>query len=186
MTQLVENQIVIQALLVGAVIVTTFMLTRSTAGVRGLALRRILTLLFAVFAIVAILSPASVTSVARMVGVTRGADLLLYVLIIAFFGYIIISQRRNAVVDRQLTLLSRKLALLEAPTEAEVESADTKTFSPEDLAPVGEHSRDAHRFGGLQDKPRDSSHSALADGSASTGQSGAGAGDSHAARSDGD
>lgn len=145
MRQLADNQVVIQVLLVIAVIVMTFMLTRTTSGVRGLAARRILTVLFAVFAIVAILSPRLITSLARMVGVTRGADLLLYALIVAFFGYVIISQRREANRERQITLLSRKLALLAAPTEREVELARARHLDDEELAPVGPDSPDAIR-----------------------------------------
>ncbi|MCV0021022.1 DUF2304 domain-containing protein, partial [Mobiluncus curtisii] len=51
-------------------------------GARDLAMRRILALLFAILAAVAIIYPPVISAVATFLGVGRGTDLLLYLLVI--------------------------------------------------------------------------------------------------------
>lgn len=67
----------------------------------------------------ALVFPDTTTTVAHFIGIRRGADLLFYTailvgLIVAFFGYL-----RFRVLDRQITLLVRQLALQNALTTAE-------------------------------------------------------------------
>lgn len=104
----------IQVILVIAIAVVTVLLTRSTAGARHQAIRRLLLVGFVVAAILAVLFPGILSAIAAIVGVGRGTDLLLYALVIAFIGYVATSQRRANVMARKITLLTRELSLSEA------------------------------------------------------------------------
>src|SRR5659263_724233 len=88
------------------------MLTRSAAGARHQAIRRILLVVFVVFAATTVLFPQALTELAKLVGVGRGADLLLYALVIAFLGYISTSYRRMSRMEDRIARLSRQVALL--------------------------------------------------------------------------
>ncbi len=101
----------IQVLLIVSIGLVALFLMRTTAGVRHQAIRRVLLLGFAVLAIVSILAPTWVTRVAKLVGVGRGTDLLLYALIVAFLGYTATSYRRFRLIERRLTDLTRQIAL---------------------------------------------------------------------------
>lgn len=105
------SQLVIQILLLTALVVIGVMLTRSAAGARHQAIRRILLLGFVVFAAATVLFPQALTEVANLVGVGRGADLLLYAMVIAFLGYITTSYRRMSRMEDRIAQLSRQLAL---------------------------------------------------------------------------
>jgi len=133
MPHLVQNppQFAIQILLLIALVVIGVMLTRSAAGARHQAVRRILLLLFVAFAAATVLFPQALTEVANFVGVGRGADLLLYALVIAFLGYISTSYRRMSRVEDRIARLSRQVALstvlqpgVGAPSAAPTTSAD--------------------------------------------------------------
>jgi hypothetical protein len=86
------------------------------------AWKKITGILLVLLAIVAVLFPDTLNHIANWVGVGRGADLLLYLLAIAFifvvFGqYISSKQEQQRVVQ-----LARKIALL----EAEMDNASTR------------------------------------------------------------
>ena len=51
---------------------------------------------------------------ANLVGVGRGTDLLLYVLVLMFLVFVYTQSRRNSAQQRRLTLLARRIALLDA------------------------------------------------------------------------
>ncbi|NCD19653.1 MAG: DUF2304 domain-containing protein [Actinobacteria bacterium] len=87
------------------------MLTRSAAGARHQAIRRILLVVFVVFAAATVLFPQALTELAKFVGVGRGADLLLYALVIAFLGYVSTSYRRMSRMEDRIARLSRQVAL---------------------------------------------------------------------------
>ncbi len=108
------DQPLIKVILIAAIIVVTAMLTRSTAGARHQAVRRLLLIGFVVLAAVAVLFPPFLTQVAKSVGVGRGADLLLYGLTVTFLGYVAASYRRLRQMEQQVTTLARELALSEA------------------------------------------------------------------------
>src|SRR5699024_8047156 len=97
-----------------AVVAFTVLLTRSTAGSRHQAIRRLGLLAFMVLAAISVLVPSWVSSVARFVGVGRGTDLVLYVLVVVFFGYVVVTARGHARRGRQTTILARRLAIREA------------------------------------------------------------------------
>jgi hypothetical protein len=102
-----------------------------SAGLRGYVRKRIVFfwLLIWIFGSVAIVWPRSTMLLARWLGIGRGADLLLYVSVLATlvgFFYIYTRFRR---MDRQMTLLVRRLAIDNAlPPSAAVEApAETRT-----------------------------------------------------------
>ncbi|WP_017179033.1 DUF2304 domain-containing protein [Actinomyces timonensis] len=108
-------QIIIQAILVIAVVAIGWTMLRSPGGARHQASRRLLTLTFVLFAVIAISLPRLTTQVANAVGVGRGADLLLYALVIAFLLNVHSSFRRKASLERQITRLARRVAIDAAP-----------------------------------------------------------------------
>lgn len=108
------DQPLIKTLLLLGIIAVTVMLTRSTAGARHQAIRRLLLIGFVALAVVAVLFPPMLTQVAQFVGVGRGADLLLYGLTITFLGFVAASYRRMRVMEQHLTVLARELAIREA------------------------------------------------------------------------
>lgn len=106
----------IQVLLIAVVLVVGVVLVRSTAGARHQAVRRLLLGALVALAVASILVPTAVTAAANLVGVGRGADLLLYGLVIAFLGFVVSSYRRARHLEETVTELARRLALDEAPT----------------------------------------------------------------------
>lgn len=104
----------IQLLLIAALLVLAVIVMRGTRADSHLAIRRILFGAFALVAVLSVLFPQWLTWVAGLIGVGRGADLLLYALIVLFLVFVYTQYRRNRAMQRQLTLLARKLALLEA------------------------------------------------------------------------
>ncbi|WP_131104350.1 DUF2304 domain-containing protein [Ornithinimicrobium sufpigmenti] len=111
------DQPLIKVVLLVAIVGITVMLTRSTAGARHQAVRRLMLAGFFAVAVLAILFPGLLTRVAQVLGVGRGADLLLYGLVVFFFGYVAASYRRSRHTDLQITTLARELALREALDE---------------------------------------------------------------------
>lgn len=107
----------IQIVLIIAVIAIGAVFMRRTGADSHLAIRRLLYGAFVVAAIVSILFPQWLTWVANLVGVGRGTDLLLYALVLMFLVFVYTQSRRNAAQQRSLTLLARKLALLQAEQE---------------------------------------------------------------------
>lgn len=114
----------IQLLLIAGVVVIGVLLMRRTGADSHLAIRRMLMGLFVLGAILSILFPQWLTWFANLIGVGRGTDLLLYALVIAFFAFVYAQHRRNLATQRQVTLLARRLALLEASQDEADRSQD--------------------------------------------------------------
>lgn len=106
----------IQLLLIAGVVIIGGLLMRRTGADSHLAIRRMLMGLFVLAAILSILFPQWLSWVANLVGVGRGTDLLLYGLVLAFLALLYTQHRRNLATQRQITLLARRLALLDAAT----------------------------------------------------------------------
>lgn len=113
------DQPLIKVLLLVAVAVITLLLTRSSTGASHQAFRRLFLIGFVILTALAVLFPAMLTRVAGFVGVGRGADLLLYGLTVAFLGFVAASYRRMRLLERQVTVLARELAVREAVNERE-------------------------------------------------------------------
>jgi hypothetical protein len=102
----------------GAALMVFSLLTAMTlsAGVRGLVRKRIVAVWLAIWTIgaLAIVWPRSTFLVARWLGIGRGSDLLLYLsvlfMLVGFF-YVYGRFRR---LDRQITVLVRRLAIEDA------------------------------------------------------------------------
>ncbi|MGC5076991.1 DUF2304 domain-containing protein [Agrococcus sp. DT81.2] len=108
------DKIVIQIILIIGLAVPAVILLLPSKGARSLAIRRLTLLLVLVVGIIAIMFPSLADSVAALVGVGRGADLLLYGLIIVFIGYTLSTSAHLRRVDRQISALTRELAIAEA------------------------------------------------------------------------
>lgn len=137
------DQLVIQLLLLVAIGLVTVALTRSTATSSHQAIRRLFLAGFVVAAMLAVLFPAWLTRLAQLVGVGRGADLLLYGLVVAFLGYVATAFRRFAQLERRITLLGRELALAQTRAEAAesrlagtAQSTCTKSSQPPHVPPA--------------------------------------------------
>ena len=109
------SQLIIKSVLLVCVAGIGWMMLRSPGGARHQAGRRLVTLAFVLFAIIAIVAPSLTAHLAHLVGVGRGADLLLYALVIAFLAQVLSSFRRDARRERQITHLARRIALNTAP-----------------------------------------------------------------------
>lgn len=121
-----SQQIVIQVVLIVSLVFIGLGLTRSTASARHQAVRRILLLLFVVFAVFAVLLPETVTWIARLVGVGRGTDLLLYALVIAFLGALAATFTKTAQLEDRITQLAREVALLRVEEPPKNDPAQTE------------------------------------------------------------
>lgn len=116
----------IQALLIAAVVLVGAFMMRRTGADSHLAIRRMFMLLFIVAAVASILFPEWLTWVASLIGVGRGTDLLLYALVVVFLGFLYAQHRRNLTDQRTMTLLARKLALLEARSDEKDAASDNQ------------------------------------------------------------
>ena len=121
----------IQIILVVGIIVIGVLLARPASGDRHLALRRLFMVFLVAVAIVSVLVPQWLTWVAHLIGVGRGTDLLLYVLVLAFLVFVSTTYRRNVLLDRKITLLARAVTLAEARAD-DAEQRSLAPSAPED------------------------------------------------------
>jgi len=108
------NTVLIQVVLIVVVILVVARLFRSR-GARAQAIRRIGLVVFAAFAAVSILFPDVWSRMARLVGVGRGTDLVLYALVVAFLSFTVTTYLRFRDLETNYTRLARRIALSEAP-----------------------------------------------------------------------
>ena len=105
---------IIKILLIAGAIGFGFLLLRNTSSGRHLALVRVAGMLVVAGGIFAVLFPLRVTDVANAVGVGRGTDLVLYVLVMVFLFTSVSMYQRLHNLDSQITELTRQVALLTA------------------------------------------------------------------------
>ena len=109
---------IIQLLLVlGIVAIIAWLFIKR--GAKQLAVRRLLILAFAVFAVLTVLFPSVLSRVANLVGVGRGADLLLYATVLVLLGFLALQEARTKAAEKRTTHLARRLALDEAEQPGE-------------------------------------------------------------------
>jgi hypothetical protein len=106
--------VLIKILLIAAVLGVGAVLIRGH-GARRQALRRLGLVVFALVAVASIIEPDALTWVARKINVGRGADLLLYILIVVFFSYVATRYVKDARTQDQITAIARRVALDQAP-----------------------------------------------------------------------
>jgi hypothetical protein len=105
--------VLIQLLLILVVVFVAARLLRGR-GARTQAVRRLGLLLFAAFAVWSILFPSVWNRIAKLVGVGRGTDMVLYALVVAFLSFTVTTYVRFRDFEARYTKLARRLALAEA------------------------------------------------------------------------
>ena len=105
--------VLIQLLLIVVVILTAVRLLRDR-GARTQAVRRLGLMLFAAVAVWSILFPSVWDHFAKLVGVGRGTDMVLYALVVAFLSFTLTTYVRFREFETRYTKLARRLALDEA------------------------------------------------------------------------
>ena len=122
--------IAVQVLMVTAAVVLFFFGIRSRGAQSVDAWKKMLFCLLMVAVVVAILSPGGVTSVASLVGVGRGTDLVLYVVSLAF-GFFVVNQYIRGQQNRnELHRLARRIALVEAAERYALDRERALDISP--------------------------------------------------------
>jgi len=114
-----DDQIVIKIILLGLIAVLAILVVWPGRGARRLALRRVSLLALMVIAAILVIFPSLSNSLASVVGVGRGADLLLYGLFIAFIVYVVATRAHHSRIDLQITDLARAQAIASAPKPRE-------------------------------------------------------------------
>jgi small membrane protein len=104
---------IVQLLLIVVVLVVAVRLLRDR-GARTQAVRRLGLMLFAALAVWSILFPSVWNQIARLVGVGRGTDMVLYALVVAFLSFTLTTYVRFRDFEARFTKLARRLALDEA------------------------------------------------------------------------
>lgn len=107
----------IKLLLLLAIALVAAFFMRPAPGARGRAMRRLGTVAFAFLAALSVIFPEVLTRVANLVGVGRGADLLLYALVIVVLGFMGANYRNRKAFEVTLTQLARRMAIDEARDE---------------------------------------------------------------------
>lgn len=109
---------IIKVLLIAALAAAAVVLVRGRRTALSLLVRRGLALAAIAVGVVAVLVPDALTEVAQAVGVGRGADLLLYLLCLAFLFVTIGLYLRLAEMHDRYVELARQLALHQADPDA--------------------------------------------------------------------
>jgi hypothetical protein len=112
--------IIFQILAVVTIVLAAAFMLRG-GGARHQAVRRILMLVFIVAAASSVFFPQIWTYLAKLVGVGRGADLLLYFMVLTFLGFVASTYRRFRHLESDVTELARQLALTQSedPSQSE-------------------------------------------------------------------
>ena len=130
------NLLLIQIVLIGVVLAIAGRLVFSR-GVRTQAVRRLGLVGFAAFAVWSILFPSVWNSIAHLVGVGRGTDVVLYALVLAFLSFTLTSYMRFRELENRYTRLARRIALDEArPVSAHGGSTGTPDTLTGDVPPT--------------------------------------------------
>jgi hypothetical protein len=110
--------VIIKLLLLAAFVALALVAARTTPSPGFLAVRRIFIMGALVTSAWAVVFPDTVTAAARLVGVGRGTDLVLYVfIVVAIVGWLG-SYRRLLDLERRLTQLVRSQAIAEASRQS--------------------------------------------------------------------
>ena len=113
----------IQLILTIAIIMVLVRFLTHRNSLQTKAWKKVLLVLFAAMAILFVLYPNEIDGLAHIVGVGRGADLLLYVLTVAFIFEQLNNYVKSKEENRRIVTLSRKIAIAEALHEAEQKNA---------------------------------------------------------------
>lgn len=122
----------VQILLILAALGALVYFVRKQHNVRIRASKRIAFFVFVGVNIYAVLRPADTTRVAQAIGVGRGTDLLVYLLVVAFVFGMLNTYLRQREISNHLTDLARTVAL----REAELTNRERGLITPPRSAPV--------------------------------------------------
>jgi hypothetical protein len=111
--------ILIQLLIILSAVVLVFYVLSRRATHSGKAWKKVGLVLLAVAMIVVVIFPETTNTLAHFVGVGRGADLLLYGIVVAFIFYALNNYLHQQDQRSQIYQLARRLAILEATTKKE-------------------------------------------------------------------
>jgi Uncharacterized conserved protein (DUF2304). len=126
--------VLIQLVLIVVVVITAVRLLRDR-GARTQAVRRLGLLLFAAFAVWSILFPSVWNHIARLVGVGRGTDMVMYALVVAFLSFTLTTYVRFREFETRYTKLARRLALDEAGPPKPAQAGPPQQESPKQESP---------------------------------------------------
>ena len=101
------DQFLIKVLLISSLIFIGLQVSRKSGSDKKTAFRRIFIIFFLIVASLAILFPETLSSLAALIGVGRGTDLLLYLLIIVYIGHLLSNARQKKLFETQITKLAR-------------------------------------------------------------------------------
>jgi hypothetical protein len=130
--------VIIQLLLVPALVLAVVLSLRSRSSLRGQARRKILAVLTMVAGVLAVLFPDALQALAEAVGVTRGTDLLVYVLALVIIYLVGSTSVRFREQEARLVQLARQVALSDAALR-HVEAMAERSQETADQAPVRGH-----------------------------------------------
>ncbi|MBN9759464.1 putative membrane protein [Pseudonocardia sp. Ae406_Ps2] len=108
------NTVILQILLLAAAVGALVYFVRSGQSVGVRASKRIAFGAFIVLNIYAVLRPNDLTYLARAVGIGRGTDLLVYLLVVAFVFGMLNTYLRDREISQHLTNLARQIAVRDA------------------------------------------------------------------------
>jgi hypothetical protein len=132
--------VIIQLLLVPALVFAVVSSLRSRASLRGQARRKILAVLTMVAGVLAVMFPGMLQTLADWTGVTRGTDLLLYVLALVIIYLAGSTSVRFREQEARLVLLARQVALADAAIR-HVEAMRAGSEQAAHSGPVAGHER---------------------------------------------
>lgn len=131
------SQLIIKIVLITVFALFAVFLLLPGRGVRHDAIRKLTMLSLFAVAILAVVFPNAINAIANVMGVGRGADLLLYGLIIVVVGNSIVTQRRQRLLETQITILARKMAIAQGPAARPATiSTDTANVEPASPEPT--------------------------------------------------
>jgi small membrane protein len=120
---------IVQLLLIVVVVFVAVRLLRDR-GARTQAVRRLGLMLFAALAVWSILFPSVWNQIARLVGVGRGTDMVMYALVVAFLSFTLTTYVRFRDLEARYTKLARRLALDEAGPPQPAQTAPEQQEKP--------------------------------------------------------
>ncbi|MEQ3551233.1 DUF2304 domain-containing protein [Pseudonocardia nematodicida] len=108
---------IVQVVLVGAALAALVYFVRSGQNVGIRASKRLAFGAFVLVNIYAVLRPNDVTLVANAIGIGRGTDLIVYLLVVGFVFGMLNTYLRDREISQHLTNLARQIAVRDAELE---------------------------------------------------------------------
>jgi small membrane protein len=131
--------VIIQILLVPALVLAVVASLRSRASLRGQARRKIVAVLTVIAGVVAVIFPNTLQDLADLTGVTRGTDLLLYMLALVIIYLVGSTSVRFREQEARLVTLARQVALSDAVVRAaELQRARASEQAPRQSPVAGQ------------------------------------------------